>query len=186
MVGTHNRPFQEAPDVLYGVGVHVATDPFFDVVVDGLMGRIFVGNPEVGGPRISHNASGLGVSMVTDEAVKGLASHVADYHHASVPATLDSTCHDGLAAPHPFPAMLLATYPGLVHFDGAGEPGGVGLAHSGPDPVAEIPGCLISDAQLALDLVRRHAFLGFDNGVGCQKPFPQRQMRVMEDGPRGD
>ena len=76
---------------------------------------------------------------------------------------------------------------GHVHLNFSVEHGFVGLRHSVPDAVAEIPRCLVAaDSKRALNLAGRHAFLGFAKERGSNEPFPERKMRVMENSPRRD
>ena len=39
-----NGAFQQAPDVLFGIGMHVATYPFFGAMADRFMGCVLVTN----------------------------------------------------------------------------------------------------------------------------------------------
>lgn len=55
--------------------------------------------------------------------------------------------------------------------------------HRFADAVAEVPRCLVGDAQHSLDLIRGDALARFRNQVGHQEPFGERKMRVMEDRP---
>ncbi len=42
MIRTHNRPLKETPDVLNGVGMDIASNPFLLVMADCLMPSIMV------------------------------------------------------------------------------------------------------------------------------------------------
>ena len=74
MIGTYDRAFQKAPDVLNGVGMDVTTDPFLDVVVHGLMFRVVVSDSRITGPGIRVDVSGFGVGVLFDEPESWLPS----------------------------------------------------------------------------------------------------------------
>src|SRR6202035_332994 len=50
--------------------------------------------------------------------------------------------------------------------------------------VAEVPSRLVANTHSSLNLTSRHPLLGLAQKESSQEPFPQRQMRVMEDRPR--
>jgi hypothetical protein len=52
--------------------------------------------------------------------------------------------------------------------------------------MAEIPSRFVAHIKGALELVGANSLLGFYNEVDGKKPFPQREMGVMEDGVSGD
>jgi hypothetical protein len=52
--------------------------------------------------------------------------------------------------------------------------------------MAEVPSRFIRNTQDPFDLIRRHAFLGFDHHVHHRKPFMEGQVGVMEDRASGD
>jgi hypothetical protein len=52
--------------------------------------------------------------------------------------------------------------------------------------VAKIPSGFVRHLEHPLDLIGRKALLGLDHGVGSEKPLPEGQMRIMEDGSSGD
>jgi len=76
---------------------------------------------------------------------------------------------------------------GHVHLNFSVEHGFVGLRHSVPDAVAEIPRCLVAaDSKRALNLAGRHAFLCFAEQKGGSKPRCERQVRIIENCSSGD
>ncbi len=182
MVGTRNRPLQEAPDVLDGVGVNVATDPFLDVVVDCFMGGVFVGNAKICGPGVGYDPFGLRVSVFANEGMEGLSSHVAHNHHTRIASPLDGASDDGLTSTHPLPAMFPASNPGFVHLNGAREGCGIRLTHGGPNPMAQVPRRLVRNVKGSLHLVGRDTLLGLDHQVRGYEPLLEGQVGVVENG----
>lgn len=50
--------------------------------------------------------------------------------------------------------------------------------------MAEIPCGAAAHGEVALNLARAHALLGFGDEINCAEPFPERQMAVVKDGSR--
>jgi hypothetical protein len=50
--------------------------------------------------------------------------------------------------------------------------------------MAEIPCGFVANTERALDLKRAHSFLGLAHEIYCGKPFPEREMAIVEDCPR--
>lgn len=185
VIGPDHRPFEQAPDVLNPVRVDIATDPFFLLVIDGLMPRILVGNPLIGRPFVRDNQFGVGRTMLFDELMERFAITRSDLLQPDLPATLGDADDQGFVL-HvvPRPASLAAqpaADKGFVNLDRAVELRRVVLGHGGANPVAEIPGRLVGDAEHALDLVGRHPFLGLHHEIDRYEPFLQWQMGIVED-----
>lgn len=62
----------------------------------------------------------------------------------------------------------------------------VRLFHRFADAVTQIPCRLIAHTQRALELIRRHALAALAEQIRAKKPFPQVQMRVVENRRCGD
>ena len=69
----------------------------------------------------------------------------------------------------------------LVHFNRASE-FMIDLSHSLADSVAEIPCGFVTDSKCALELVSRHPLSALTEQVSAEKPLPQIQMCIVEDG----
>jgi len=69
----------------------------------------------------------------------------------------------------------------LIDFYGARE-FMIRLCHRLADAVTEIPRRLVSHTQGALELVCRHTLAALTKQVGAEKPLPQVQMCIVEDG----
>src|SRR5262245_2562828 len=60
------------------------------------------------------------------------------------------------------------------------------LAQRGADPVLGEPGGLVAPAEQLVELVRREAVIRVEQQLDCEEPLPDRQVRVVEDGARGE
>lgn len=81
--------------------------------------------------------------------------------------------------------LLAASLPAdicLIHLHDAVQRLRINFLHRRPNPVAEVPCRLVGDAEGPFKLVGAHALLGFAEQVDTQKPLPQREMGVVEDG----
>jgi len=70
---------------------------------------------------------------------------------------------------------------GNIHLDFAIQHRFIGLRHSIPDAMAEIPCCFVAHSDRALNLAGRHALLRFAEQMRGEKPLGQCQMRVVKD-----
>ena len=99
---------------------------------------------------------------------------------------LDDSDHDFFlpsAVSSAFVSLLDAEV-GFIDFDGAVQHL-VDFGHGKAYTMAEVPCGFVADAERALDLIRAHAFLGFTEQQGCEKPLLQGKMAVVEHGARG-
>jgi hypothetical protein len=115
----------------------------------------------------------LGV-MRMEESEIAVALANADYHFLVVHAS-DAAF-----------ALVHAADVCSIHFDFAVHHGFIGLRHRVPDSVAEIPCCFVAHANSALNLAGGHSLFCFAEEVRGKKPFAKREMRVIENRPRGD
>lgn len=63
VIGAHQGALEQAPDALYGVGMHLAVDPFLDAVVDGLVLGVGVLNSVVGAPVVGIDSLGRSATL---------------------------------------------------------------------------------------------------------------------------
>lgn len=73
----------------------------------------------------------------------------------------------------------------LIHFDSALELM-VRFFHCLANSMAEIPCCLVRDAEHSFDLISGHALARFGHQIGHEKPFRQGQVRIVEDRSNGN
>jgi len=177
-----NRAVEKAPDVLDGVGVELAPDPFFLAVIDRFMLRVAVPDALVGGPLIRHDDLGIVVSVLLDEPVERFLVGGLDGLEPDLALALDGPDNDGLvslvAVAH---ALDAPAHKGFVHFDDAAQLLGVQFSHSGPDAVAEIPRRLVGNFQRPLHLVGGNALTGLNHKVEGNEPLAERKVRIMEN-----
>lgn len=69
----------------------------------------------------------------------------------------------------------------LVHFNGASE-FMIDLSHRLADSVAEIPRGFVAHTERSLELVSGHPLATLAEQVSAEKPLPQIQMCIVEDG----
>src|SRR5919106_4742321 len=170
----NNRPLQETPDALYGVGVNVSPDKFILGVVDRLMPGVMVTNASIDGPFISKDGYSVGSDVLQGDFVESLSGPICRYLEYHFPP-FDYSHHQSLVAlVAPALPFCFAANKGLVHFNDAGHQYPFfpvsGLAHSSPDSVAQVPGSLVGNVKGALKLVGRHALLGLTHHVDRNEP----------------
>jgi len=184
MVGTHDRPLEQAPDAFNGVGMHLAPHPFLLGVIDGQMLRIMIADALVRHPFIRNDLFRVGRCELLNEATKLLSGSVRNDAHPHITATLNDACNNGFigeVVAAPAPAYLLSTDEGFIRFDRSFKQLRGGLRHSGTDTMTEIPRGLVGHTDHALHLVGGNALFGFDGQVDRHKPFLQGQVRIVED-----
>ena len=184
MVSTRNRTLQEAPDILYGVGVGILDDVFTLAVRDRLMLSVMVPDTPVRGPIVGVDGLGFVLGVLLDEIMQGLSIEAVDDLETGLAAALDDSNNDALVAPVAVADTLFSTtYPSFIHLNLAAQLGRIGLGHGIADAVAEIPGGLVRDSDGSLDLVGRDAFLRLNHQIDCEEPLPKRKVAVVEDSP---
>lgn len=186
MKRTDNRPLQETPDVLYGVGVDVPTGVFADVVVDRLVERIFVSDALVGPPIVGVDGFGFIGNGFFSEGVESLAAPVWNNLEDDFTVPLNGSHDDGLVAliSTAFAPDLTADE-SLVDFDDALKFDGGRFFDSGSDSVAEIPGRPVGHTEGTLHLFSGDTLLGFHHHVGREEPLRERKVAIVEDGASG-
>ena len=185
---------EQAPDVLDPVGVDVPTDPFVFAVVDGLMPRVMVMDTQVGAEFIRVDRFGFVLDVFFDELVQCALLYIGDVLESDLPVALQRTSNphalvgSGTAMPTAlFPVPFPSSNHRFVNFNDT-EQGGLKVigSHRFADTVTEVPCGFVRDAESPLDLVGRRSFLALDHEINGREPLPQRQLGVVEDGPRGD
>lgn len=156
------------PDVLLGLVIHRLV---FAVVLRGfeVVELRFVGHDDIDGL----------VHVSRNDLVDFVLIQIAGRDEVQVTAALTNA--DDWRVLLPLVRVLgVATDVHLVNFNRAFELM-VRLFHGLADAVTEIPRGLVGDAEHSLNLVCGDAFARFGNQVRDEKPFRQRQVRVMKD-----
>jgi len=193
-VGALELAFEQAPEVFESVGVNLPVNVRLRVVYD-LMLESLVPESLIGHKRIGVNrASRLDVS-----ANGGLEQVLLTVAYDGGPdfATTLQDAHDShfvLSASLSNPALSFigvhetgrATDEGFVYFDfftiAAKLDGRAGL-HRKTNPVEHEPCGLLGDAKSAANFVGTYAVLAVGNHPNSDKPFIERQCRILKDSP---
>ena len=185
VIGTRNRAFQEAPDILDAVRMDVPSDIFFCVMVDNFMLRIVVPDPSVGSPIVGDDDLSIMGRVFLDECVQGLPIRSIDDLQSDFPASLNHANGHGFVlkvGPTAFPVPFqFSSDKGFIHLNGPLQWRGVQFGHRCSDTMTEIPGGFIGHTDHSLHLVSRHAFLGFDGQVDGDEPLAERQVSIMPE-----
>lgn len=134
---------------------------------------------------IGHDHVNIGTHVFSNELRQGAGLRILRVEEPQVAATLPDTDYDLLGAfPESRLALMAALYSadiGLIYFDGAVHHGALCFLHCCSDAMAEIPCGFVAHSERALDLVGAHALACFAEEQGSEKPFLQRQMRIVKD-----
>src|SRR5205823_1439288 len=183
MVGTDDRPLQQAPDAFDSVSMNVANNPFFCRMIYPLMLRVGVLNSPISGHFIGINRFRIWRGVIMDKLVKRRLVSLGNNLQTNLARSLDCSDCDSLvplvATTHP---SNLSANIGFIHFYNAAQKLAVNLAHGSADAMAEIPSRLVSHAKRPLDLQCRHAFLRFRHEVNGNKPLRERKVCIVKDG----
>jgi hypothetical protein len=155
-------------------------------MIDCLVVGICITDASVSGPFVGKD--GFGVRLPQNNLMQSLTSPIVCHPENDFTTTLHHTNYQSLVTfVSPAFAFRFATYKGFVHFDNAVKGFVIfsGLSHCVTNTVRQVPSGLIGHSQFPLKLVRRHTFLGLDNGVDRQKPLPKGQVSVMENRSSG-
>ena len=186
MKRTDDRPLQETPDVLYGVGVDVATGVLADGMVDCLVTGVLVSDAPVGSPVVGVDGFGFIMDGFFGESMESLATPVCNNFEDDFTVPLNGSHDDGLVALIPMTFTPdLTVNKSLVNLNDALQFDGRRFFDSGTDTVTEIPSSSVSHAKGTFHLLSGDALLGFHHHIGRKEPFGQRQVAVMEDGASG-
>ena len=188
VIGASNRAFQQAPDVLDPVRMHVATDVLFGAMVHDFVLRVMVSNSSIGSPIVGNDDFCIWGCVVLNEIVEGLPIRAVDDLQSNFPASLNHTDHNCLvfkigptsqAMPPEFSADKC-----FVTFHRAIQWRGVQFCHGCTDAMAEVPCGFVRHSEDTFHLIGRHAFLGFDGKIDGNEPLAERQVGIMPNGAR--
>ena len=96
MIGTHDRTFEKAPDVLNGVSMNITLNPFVSTVINRLVLCSFIRNTFVSRRIISIDLIRCG--MTVNKGVKRLFIGMFNDIKRSIAATLNRTYYQSLIA----------------------------------------------------------------------------------------
>jgi len=191
MPSTRDSALQETERGFDGIGMSIAINVDLSLVAHSLVGAAsessFHHGLRIGAPFIGHNHVNVLADILADIFCEGSGLCIAGMEEAQIAATLTDTDNDL------FVVLKAATYSdslaadiGFVYFHFTVEHISLAFDHGSPDSMAEIPCCLVAaDADCALNLASRHAFLGFAEQKRSGKPFRKRQVGIIEDRASG-
>src|SRR5579859_533550 len=159
------------------------------LVLDGLMLcqlPALLERERIGRKLIGHNHFHIVGDIVVNDVLQGLCLRVGSVEKPEIAAALTDANDDFLpnsAAPKPVTNLFSANIR-LIHFHDAAKMRLQSLFHSLADAMAEIPSGLVRYAKSALHLIGGDALAGLAHEIRGKEPFPERQVRVIEDGSR--
>ncbi len=182
---------QERERILDSVGVNVAIDVNFALVLDRFMtgGEVqFFHRGGVGIKFIGNDDVHVGAHVLPNVLCQSAALGIFCMEKSCIAAALTNADNDLLGAKRMtglvLMALMLPADVGFVHFDGAIQHGALYFFHRGTNAVTEIPCRFVAHAESAFDLIRAHALSCFDQEQHGHKPRFQRKVRIVEDGLR--
>lgn len=155
-------------------------DVFFGLMIDRFMFAVELRGVEIVEPGfVRHNHVNSFVHVPSNNLVNLVLVEVRRRDEMQATAALPNA-HDWRVF-LPLVRILCVTADiHLINFHGALE-FVLCLFHCFADAVTEIPRRLIRQAEHSLDLVCRNPLARFGNQISDEKPFREREMRVMED-----
>ncbi len=189
----HDAALEQRPEALDIVGMHFAAH----ILVLGVLHRavretarlqiviaaVLVGRDQryALADRIAHEPIQSSRVCVFDD----LADHVT--------LAADSADHRGLSAHAgdvlllvPVAVLIFAAQGGFVHFDDPHQLLEIVVAHTGAEPMADIPSGMRRGAlakEHSADLARRHTFQALEHRIKNAEPNEQGDVRVLKDRP---
>src|SRR5207249_2957848 len=158
----------------YAVGVDVTAHPLV-VAVNNVVMLPFVYETYVGAVFVRVER-GIVVNGGSEEAVNRLLGRALVYLETHLTASRHRAKHHGLtrspvALTH---ALLFAAYPCLVGFNNTRKQRRLSVLHRCPDTVAQIPRCLIGNANCPLHLVGADALARLNHEQNSSEPLSER------------
>src|SRR6266567_3174164 len=179
---SHNATLEKREGRFHGVSVNVAVSVLAGMI-DSLVKVLLhlVECPRIDGRFIRHNDFYMTADIRVDNLAYSGRLCILSTNQPQIAIALPDADDYGLVTPRT-PAALLTSNIGFVYLDRAAQFFRRYSQHRSANPVCKIPRRLIGHFQHALELVRGHSLAGFGKQVGRKKPFPQRQVGIMEDG----
>jgi len=173
---------------LDSVGMNVAVNVYFGLVLDGLMLALECGTSErgrIGVEFIGHDYVNVLTNRLSDVLRQCASLNVCGVEESQIAAALSDANNDlffGVSESGLAVAFLTSTNVCFVYLNGAVHHGPVYFFHGVPDSMAEVPCGFVADPQRALDLFSAHALLRDTQQVCSDEPFQEGQVRVIEYG----
>lgn len=183
--------FQQRPEPVNGLGVHVAPDVFAAHVVRGAMLEPLLGQAGIQAAFVGSDQIDLLGNSFADEGVGNANVHTVqsagDQGAPAAHGTNDRELVGHAATLHlvgGMPVLVLAANVGLVHLYNAHQLAELRVNQSGPDAHAEVMGgAVAAEAHDALDLKSGDPLLAGLHHVDDLEAVPQADIRVLEHGP---
>lgn len=184
MPRSHDAALEKRESGFDSIGVDVSNDVHAAAVIDGLVAfdSSLLHCCGVRGSVVGHNHVYIFTDILADKFGEGAGLRVLCVEEPEIAIAL-ADAEDYFFVVHlsdlPFAAIPAANI-GSVQFHDAVQHRLIGLRHSVPDAVTEIPRCLVAHSDRALNLASGHSFLRFAEKVSSQKPLCKRQVRIIE------
>src|SRR5439155_9860281 len=155
-------------------------------MVDSLMKILLhlVERPRIDSRFIGHNHFDVAADVGIDNLAHSLGLGILGSNEPQIAVALPDADDHGLVR-FWTPSPRFAANIGFINLDSATEFFRRYFKHGSPDAMAEVPCRLIAHADCALNLTGGHSLFRFTKQRRCDKPFPQRQMGIVEDGSSG-
>jgi len=181
---SNDTALKQAERRFHGVRVHVAMRVSLRVIDGLVLPRVHViERPRINRGFVRHHNFDVAPDIRFDNRLDCFRLCIFGANQAKIAVTL-TNANDNLLDALCTPSALLAANVGFVNLDRAIQFLRRDFLHRSADAVAQIPRRLVAHSDGALDLARAHAFLGLTEQRSCNEPFPERQVRIVEDRPR--
>ena len=193
---TNHTAFQQAPESLDIIGMHVASDILFPGMMHRVVGTsrkcfidIRIARSFIGGDKGNVLIHGL-LHKVLQRMLIGQFDHLADDIAFAGDGPNDG--HFGAAACRmvfltPMPVLILAADVSFIHFYLTHQLGKASILHRGADAMAHIPSrAVVAASDLAMDLQGADPLLALGHQVNDLEPSPKRIVGILEHGAGND
>src|SRR6266704_1608872 len=188
-IGSLQSTLEQRPEVLHSVCVDLPIDILLGMI-DDLVGVSLIGQERIG----VDFAAGFYISA--DMSLKVVLSTGRNYVSTNLAAALQNADHGNLilgSSLSDAPMVLVAVHEsgratdeGFIYLNLTTLPANFqkrAVLHCKPDAVKHEPCRLLSDAEIAGDFVGANPVLAVGNHPHCDKPFVQRDRRILKDSP---
>ena len=181
---SNDAALEQRESGFHGVGVNVTVCVLASMINRSVLVFLhFVECPRVDRGFVCHDHFDMASEICIDDLADGFGGGIFGPNQPQIAVALPDADYDLLDARWT-PSAPLATYVGFVYLYGAAHRFGSYFLHRLANPVAEIPCRFVAHSHGALDLEGRDTLLGLAKQRGGDKPFPQRQVGIVEDRAR--
>ena len=184
MPTAHDAALEKRESGLDGIGVNVSVHVTPRTVIDGL---VILDARFPHGDRICRGIIGehdfyVFADVLADELRQCARLRIFGVEEAEIAVALTDAHHHILVVPTSgLPSIaIFAANVSHIHFDLPIQHRHVGLGHRVTDAVTEVPCGFVTHTDCALNLASRHALLRFAEQMGCEEPFREGQVRIVE------